>query len=192
MTNCIDVDGTNADDLTRATIVCRHQMHKIVDFLREFVPGFENCYPISSASIIGVRETRHFKGEKTLTSEDILEARVFDDWAVTRASFNFDVHNISGSGLDETGAQKKFPQKKGYTIPYGCFVPQKIDGLLLAGRNISGTHLAHSNYRVMPICANMGQSTGIAASLCVKKGIEPRQLQVKELQKRLMELGVSV
>jgi ribulose 1,5-bisphosphate synthetase/thiazole synthase len=192
MTNCIDVDGTNADDLTRATILCRRQMHKIVDFLREFVPGFENCYLISSASIIGVRETRHFKGEKTLTSEDILEARVFDDWAVTKASFNFDVHNITGSGLDETGVQKKFPQKKGYTIPYGCFVPQKIDGLLLAGRNISGTHLAHSSYRVMPICANMGQSTGIAASLCVKKGIEPRQLQVKELQKRLTELGVSL
>jgi hypothetical protein len=191
MTNCIDVDGTSAEDLTKAAIVCRHQMHEIEKFLREYVPGFENCYIISSASSIGVRETRHFKGEKTITEKDILEARVFDDWAVTRANFNFDVHNISGSGLDATGAQKKFPQKKAYTIPYGCLVPQKIDGLLLAGRNISGTHMAHSNFRVMPICANMGQAAGIAASLCVKKGLEPRKLPVKELQKRLGELGVE-
>ena len=191
MTNCIDVDGTNADDLTKATVICRHQIHEIVDFLKEYVPGFENCYLISSSSIIGVRETRHFKGEKTLTEQDVLEAKVFDDWAVTKANFNFDVHNISGSGLDDTGMQKKFPQKKGYTIPYGCFVPQQIDGLFLAGRNISGTHMAHSNYRVMPICANMGQSVGIAASICVKQNIQPGKLDVRLLQKRLGELGVS-
>jgi hypothetical protein len=191
MTNCIDVDGTNAEDLTRATFTCRHQIHQIVVFLREYVPGFEECYLINSSSIIGVRETRHFKGEKTITEQDIVEARVFDDWAVTKASFNFDVHNISGSGLDETGAQKKFPQKKGYTIPYGCFVPLVVDGLFLAGRNISGTHLAHSNYRVMPICANMGQAVGIAASLCVKQKVPPRNLPVKNLQKRLTELGVT-
>jgi hypothetical protein len=92
---------------------CRRQMHKIVQFLRDYVPGYEECYLIRSLSIIGVRETRHFKGERTLTEQDILEARVFDDWAVTRASFNFDVHNISGSGLDATGVQKKIPPEKG-------------------------------------------------------------------------------
>jgi hypothetical protein len=191
MTNCIDVDGTNVDDLTKATLICRHQIHDIVKFIREYVPGFEHCFLINSSSIIGVRETRHFKGESTLTGQDILEAKIFDDWAVTKASFNFDVHNISGSGLDETGAQKKFPQKKGYTIPYGCFVPQKVEGLLLAGRCISGTHIAHSNYRVMPICANMGQAAGIAASLCVKKDLLPRKLPVGLLQDRLKSLGVT-
>lgn len=141
--------------------------------------------------MIGVRETRHFEGEYTITEEDILEARVFDDWAVTRAHFNFDVHNLSGSGLDETGMQKKFPQQKGYTIPYRCFVPKKVDNLLLAGRNISGTHMAHSNFRVMPICANMGQSVGIAAALCARDGITPRELNVKKLQDILMEQGIK-
>ncbi|MFY9175893.1 MAG: FAD-dependent oxidoreductase [Caldicoprobacterales bacterium] len=191
MTNCIDVDGTKAEDLTRATYICRKQIDSIVDFLREYIPGYENCYVISSASMIGVRETRHFEGEYTITEEDILEARVFDDWAVTRAHFNFDVHNLSGSGLDETGMQKKFPQQKGYTIPYRCFVPKKVDNLLLAGRNISGTHMAHSNFRVMPICANMGQSVGIAAALCARDGITPRELNVKKLQDILMEQGIK-
>ncbi|MFV0343239.1 MAG: FAD-dependent oxidoreductase [Anaerocolumna sp.] len=190
MTNCIGVDGTNVDDLTKATYECRMQINSIVSFLRRFLPGFEQCYLVSSASLLGIRETRHFKGEAVLTEQDILEARVFKDWAVTKASFNFDVHNMSGTGMDETGVQKEFKQDKGYTIPYGCFVPLTIDCLFLAGRNISGTHMAHSNYRVMPICANMGQSVGIAAAMCVKNNILPRNLSAKNLQIRLRELGV--
>jgi hypothetical protein len=191
MTNVIGVDGTKAEDLTHACYVCRSQMEPIVKFLRAFVPGYENCFPISSASLIGVRETRHFLGEYTLTKEDILEAKVFEDWIVTKAHFNFDVHNISGAGLDETGAQKHFTQKKGYTIPYGCFVPKEIDNLFLAGRNISGTHMAHSNYRVMPICANMGQAVGIAAALCVKENVVPRKLEVSKIQEILRADGVE-
>lgn len=191
MTNCTGIDGTNPADLTAATLVCRRQMDRIVVFLREFVPGFEQCYLISSASLIGVRETRHFRGEQTLTEEDILAARVFDNWVVTKAKFNFDVHNLTGHGLDATGSQRNFPQQKGYTIPYGCLVPQLIDGLLLAGRNISGTHMAHSNFRVMPICANIGQAAGVAAALCVQQGVQPRALKVAELQAVLRRQGVE-
>ena len=176
---------------TRATLVCRMQMEAMIPFLQTYVPGFERCYLISSASILGVRETRHFLGEATITREDILTARVFDDWAVTRAHFNFDVHNLTGNGLDDTGAQKHFRQTRGYTIPYGCLVPRKIENLLLAGRDICGTHMAHSNYRVMPICANIGQAAGVAASLCVKRNVTPRVLDVKLLQKRLGEWGVE-
>lgn len=191
MTNCIGIDGTKAEDLTRATYLCRKQMDVIVGFLRDYVPGFEHCYIISSGSLIGVRETRHFKGEQTITEQDILEAKVFEDWVVARAQFNFDVHNMSGNGLDETGSQKNFHQKKGYTIPYGCFVPLKVENLYLAGRNISGTHMAHSNYRVMPICANMGQAVGVAAAMCVKDDATPRTLEAKKVQRRMMELGVE-
>ena len=52
---------------------------------------------------MGIRETRHFKGKYTLNEQDILEARVFDDYVVKDAYFNFDVHNITGAGLDKTG-----------------------------------------------------------------------------------------
>ncbi len=191
MTNCTDVDGTSADDLTEASYRCRRQMDPIVGFLREYVPGFEKCYVISSASSIGVRETRHFEGAYTLTEQDILAACVFDDWAVTKAHFNFDVHNMTGAGLDETGVQKKFAQPAGYTIPYKCFLPKSVDNLLLAGRDISGTHLAHSNFRVMPICANMGQAAGTAAALCIRRGITPRELQAADLQEALRKQGVE-
>lgn len=189
MTNCIDIDGTNCNDLVRATVVCRSQIEPIVRFLKEYVPGYENCFLLTSASFLGIRESRHFKGEQTVTEEDIRNARIYKDWAVTHASFNFDVHNTTGAGLDKTGEQAAFPTTF-YTIPYGCLVPKTIDYLLLAGRNISGTHMAHSNYRAMPICANLGQAAGTAAALCVELKVSPRCLDVALLQKRLLLHGV--
>ena len=82
----------------------------IVKYLRKFVLGYENCFITSSASLIGIRETRHFKGKYTLNEQDILEAKVFDDYVVKDAYFNFDVHNLTGSSLDKTGMQAKFPK----------------------------------------------------------------------------------
>ena len=181
MTNAVGIDGTKAEDLTRAEITCRKQMIPIVKFLREFAPGYENCYIVSAASLIGIRETRHFKGVKTLTEEDILQARQFEDAVVYGAWFNFDVHNIAGAGLDETGLQRDFPQAKEYTIPYGGLVPEKIDGLLLAGRNISGTHMAHSSFRAMPICVATGWAAGTAAAIAVQQGIAVRSVSPAEI-----------
>ncbi len=195
MTNCIGVDGTKAEDLTKAEIICRSQMAHIMKFLHKNAPGYENAFVISSSSLIGVRETRHFVGDYTLTAEDIESARVFDDWVVTKAHFNFDIHSLSGPGLDEKGVQHHFKQPDGYTIPIGCFMPvksSKIEGLLFAGRNISGTHKAHSSYRVMPICVNMGQAVGTIAAMSVKKNISPRDLDIKEIQSELTRQGVTV
>ena len=182
MTNCVDIDGTKTEDLTRATIVCRKQMEEIVKFLREYVPGYKECYIISSASLIGVRETRHFKGKYTLTEKDILEAKVFEDYVVKNAWFNFDVHNISGAGLDKTGVQAKFKQESGYTIPYRCLIPEKVENLLLCGRNISGTHMAHSSFRAMPICAGIGEAGGAAAAIAVKNKMPVGKVSAEEIR----------
>lgn len=183
MTNCVQIDGTRAEDLTRAEITCRRQIYAIEAFLREYVPGFENCFVVTSASLVGVRETRHFVGMQTLTEEDISSARQFSDWVVRGAYFNFDVHGLDEAGLDATGKQKSFEQTMGYTIPYGCLVPEKLRGLLLAGRNISGTHMAHSNYRAMPICLATGEAAGAAAALSVRTGVSPELLRAEDIRR---------
>lgn len=187
MTNAVDIDGTKNEDLVRAELTCRGQIDRIVEFLREYVPGFENCYLISTASLIGVRETRHFEGRYTLTENDILEAKVFEDWIVKDAHFNFDVHNITGAGLDKTGVQKHFTQSHGYTIPLGCFLPKTVGGLLLCGRNISGTHLAHSNFRVMPICVGMGEGVGAVAAYAKKFGVPYDKADIAAVQRYLTD-----
>lgn len=191
MTNLIGIDGTSARDLTRAEVECHRQVPKIVAFLREYAPGYENCRLLETAAIVGVRETRHFKGVYTLTAEDIVEARQFPDWIATRNLFNFDIHNVKGAGLDEHGAQHQFRSRGKYSIPYGCCVPEKLDGLLLAGRNISGSHKAHSNYRVMPICVNIGQGAGTAAAVAVRDGVLPRAVDVAKVQDLLRRQGVE-
>ncbi len=183
MTNAVEIDGTVADDLTKATLTCRRQMDDIVKYLRKFVPGYENCFIISSASLIGIRETRHFKGKYTLNEQDILEAKVFDDYVVKDAYFNFDVHNITGAGLDKTGVQKHFKQTKGYTIPYRCLLPEVKENLLLCGRNISGTHMAHSNFRVMPICVGIGEAAGAAAYISASQTRNLNDIDASEIRK---------
>lgn len=192
MTNVTGINGTDVRDLTKAEIVCREQMDKIVLFLREYVPGYEKCYLTASGEMTGIRETRHFKGVLTLTAEHIVEATVFDDWIATRNYFNFDIHNIKGAGLDSNGAQKHFHAKGSYTIPYRACVPEKIDGLLLSGRNISGTHKAHSNYRVMGICLNIGVGVGTAAAVAIRNNTELRDVDIKEVQQILLANGTEL
>lgn len=187
MTNALDIDGTKNADLVRAEHLCRRQIEKIVEFLRGYAPGYENCFLLSTASLVGIRETRHFEGRYTLTETDILDARVFPDWIVRGAKFNFDVHNITGSGLDATGVQDLFPQKNGYTIPLGCFLPKEIGGLLLCGRNISGTHIAHSNFRVMPICVGMGEGCGAVAAYAKKHGTSYADVEIEVLHRYLAD-----
>ena len=183
MTNAIEIDGTDAESLTKGVFTCHSQIIPIIKFLREYVPGYENCWLMSSASLIGIRETRHFEGVESLSKDDILEAKFYDNWVVKRAWFNFDVHNLTGSSLDKTGVQHGWKQRNEYTIPYGCLLPKNIEGLLLSGRNISGSHLAHSNFRIMSVCIAIGEAAGVAAALSVKQNISLKDVNVKEIQK---------
>ena len=187
MTNAIGIDGTDAESVTQGMMTCRSQIMPIIRFLREYAPGYEKCWLMSSASLLGIRETRHFEGIESLSAENILEAKYHDNWIVRRAFFNFDVHNLTGSSLDKTGIQKDWKQTGTYTIPYGCLLPKNVDGLLLSGRNISGSHLAHSNFRIMSVCIALGEAAGVAAALSVKQGKRLRDIDVKDIQKRLGE-----
>lgn len=192
MTNAIDMDGTDVRDLNRGEYICRNQIPEIIRFLNRYVPGYEGCYLIDSADVIGVRETRRFEAYYQLNDNDISQARVFDDWVVTKSNFFFDLHNVEGAGLDAIAEYKTFNQPKPYTIPLRCFVPKKVQGLLLNGRNISGTHKAHSSYRVMPIVMNMGHAMGIVASMCVQQGKQPLELDIHEIQEQLRRTNVTL
>lgn len=187
MTNAIGIDGTDAKSVTQGVLTCRSQIMPIIRFLREYVPGYERCWLMSSASLLGIRETRHFEGLQSLGAEDILQAKVYDNWVVRRAFFNFDVHNLTGASLDKTGVQHGWQQPEDYTIPYGCLLPKGVEGLLLSGRNISGSHLAHSNFRIMSVCIALGEAAGVAAALSVKGDCNLSEVDVKDIQERVGE-----
>jgi hypothetical protein len=64
--------------------------------------------------------------------------------------------------------------------------------MLVAGRCISSTHEAQASYRIMPYCAELGQAAGAAMSLALRDGVEPRAINVKELQANLRAKGFII
>lgn len=182
------VNGVRAEDIARTDLALREQIDQVLTFLRETIPGFEDCVLLDSADLPGFRETRRITGAYTLTAEDISAGRRFADVVVHRAHFCFDTHNPTGGGQAES--REAACDTQPYDIPYRCLLPVGVDGLLAAGRCISGTHKAHSSYRVMHICMAMGEAAGIAAALSAQQGISPRQLEAARVQAELIRRGV--
>ena len=140
-----------------------------------------------AAMNVGVRETRRILGEYQLTAEDVLSARKFDD-AIARGAYPVDIHNPKGAGT----VLKRLPPGEAYDIPLRCLLPQRTERLIVAGRCISGTHEAHSSYRVMPIVMATGQAGGVAAALAARDGKSPRDVPVALVQQELRRQGASL
>jgi hypothetical protein len=135
---------------------------------------------------VGVRETRRILGVRYLTRDDCIRGRKWPDAVVRGAQFPIDIHNPAGSGQAEgEGAQGSAAAVKPYDIPYGCLVPRQLDGLLVAGRCISGSHDAHASYRVQCIAMALGAAAGAAAAVALKQGVLPRNVDVSQVQKVL-------
>lgn len=179
--------GTDVWDWSRAEWESRRQMREIAAFLREYVPGFEKAYVVQSGVNVGVRETRRITGEYELSVEDILQARKFSD-VIARSSYPVDIHNPEGTGT----MLKRLPPGEAYDIPLRCLLPQKIDGLIVAGRCISGTHEALSSYRVMPVSMATGQAAGVCAALAVRHEKPPRAVPVRDVQAELIRQGANL
>jgi hypothetical protein len=186
-TRVTGVLGTDVWDLTRAEWEGRRQFSQLVAFFRKYVPGFEKSYAAQSGVNIGVRETRRIVGEYQLTADDVLGARTFDD-VVARGAYPVDIHNPTGRGT----VLKRVPPGTAYDIPLRCLLPQRVDNLLVAGRCISGTHEAHSSYRVMPISTATGQAAGVCAALAARAGRAPRDVPVKQVQRELIRQNADL
>lgn len=186
-TRVVNVQGTDVFDLTRAEMEGRRQMRMITAFFRRYVPGFERSYILQSAPMVGVREGRRILGDYQLTGEDILAARKFPD-AVARGTYPIDIHNPTGKGT----TLKRVPAGEAYDIPLRCLVPAGVDNLLMAGRCISGTHVAHSSYRVMPIAMATGHAAGICAALAAKELKSPRFVPAGAVQAELARQGAGL
>jgi hypothetical protein len=179
--------GVDVWDLSYAEWCSRRQMRQIAAFLRRYVPGFEDSYVVQSGVQVGVRETRRVLGEYQLTADDVLGARKFDD-AIARGAYPVDIHNPKGSGT----VLKRLPPGEAYDIPLRCLLPRNTERVIVAGRCISGTHEAHSSYRVMPIVMATGQAAGVCAALAAHTGITPRQVPVREVQRELVRQRASL
>jgi hypothetical protein len=130
-------------------------------------------------------------GRYLLTEEDLMAGKEFPDAVVHRASFCLDIHNPAGPGQSEH--EEKCPTTpKPYDIPFSAMCPLGCDNLITAGRCISGTHVAHSSYRVMRICMAMGQAAGAAAAVMCQTDTTTDTVDVSLIRRHLMDRGVQL
>lgn len=200
---------TNAWDLSRCNIECRKQNMIAWRFFKNYVPGFENAYITKVSTQLRLREGPRIIGDYILTREDVEAAREFPD-SIGRSSFKAGGYHVASldtlnhlaatsssiSEADKVVVDKKalgYPKDGGsYDIPYRCLVPQKVDALLAAGKCVSTDRPAYLRYLHQTMVT--GQAAGVAAGICAKKGIMPRELEkdVSELRKILLEQGAII
>jgi hypothetical protein len=182
------------DDITRSTVRLRQQAVEILSFLQGHVPGFERA-SMTQVYDLGVRESRRIVGEYTLTLEDMVIRREFED-VVAMGAYPPDFHDayggeilISGKGWSRVHPETGIPNNPGYQIPLRCLLPRSVENLLVAGRCASATFEAQSGARGMGPCCAMGQAAGTAAALAVQQGVSPRALDIRQVQEALLKEG---
>lgn len=173
-------DTTDPAQRTKAECLSRRQVLQMVQAMREFGgEELKNIELIGTGTQIGVRETRRVKGPYVLTEKDAITGRKFDDVVAWRSGF-LDIGFV------------RLSRMKIHDVPYRAILPEKLDGLLVAGRCISATHVAASAGKSMGNCVATGHGAGVAAAMSAKKGCVPRELKIRSLQGTLRVDGVDL
>ncbi|MCC5843107.1 MAG: FAD-dependent oxidoreductase [Verrucomicrobia bacterium] len=140
----------------------RELVQELIEILREH-PAFENATVEFVANKMGIREGRRILGDYILTEQDCLGEARFDDM-VAACAYEIDIHDPGGGPT----RMVNIPGSGYYHIPYRSLVAADAENLLLGSRCISGTHEAHSSYRVISGVSAVGQAAGTAAALAVR------------------------
>jgi len=191
-----EVNPLKSEDLTRAEVESRRQIPTMMAFLKKYVPGLENAVLASSGPSIGIRETRRIVGEYRLSRQDYFEKSVFND-TIARFAYPIDVHASSLQDIAHTNDKdqyitSKYKDGESYGIPYRALLPKGLKNVIVAGRPLSSDRAMHGSFRVMPACFATGQAAGTAAAICSKENIELREINIKNLQKVLVEQGAFI
>lgn len=184
--NSVHVSGESPCDtegLSRMELNARTQVELVVDFMREYVPGFEHAVLMNTGPWLGIRESRIICGYDTLTLDNIKNGDRPEN-TIALGGYPYDFHEIS-----EEKQNVNFAKVPTYGIPYGCLVPRGTGNLLVAGKTISATREAMSSSRVMAQCMAEGHAAGTAAALCVQKGCSTMDLDISLLRAELVQAG---
>ncbi|SOE20327.1 FAD dependent oxidoreductase [Spirosomataceae bacterium TFI 002] len=158
---------------------------------------FENENLRWVAYVAGKRESRRLTGDYVLIEQDLTEQRIYPD-GTAPTSWTIDLHypDPENSKLFPGAAFKSIAKHikiYPYPIPFRCLYSKNIENLMMAGRDISVSHVALGTTRLMRTCGMMGEVLGMAASICKKESTLPRgvyQNYFPQLES-LMEVGVG-
>lgn len=194
LTRVHGIDGTDPWDVSRAEAETQLQTYEALHFLRKYVPGFDRCYLANLPHQLGVRESRHIVGEHTLTREDVLAGRDFED-QVGRGAYPLDIHDtgigakVLGTKVEGGGITLQYLSRS-YGIPKRALIPNGLDNVIVAGRCISSDHEAAGSVRGQAVCMVSGHAAGTIAALGAQgSGVALRDIPHGDVQDVLRQQG---
>ena len=178
----------DAAQVSAATIRARAEVHRVAAGLRALGGRWDHFQVVATAEQIGVRDGRRLHGLYTVVRDDLVAGRRHPD-AVARVTFPVDIHAAT---LEENRAEtishgnmRTLP----YDLPLRALIARDVDGLLMAGRCISGDFIAHASYRVTGNAVAMGEAAGVTAALAARHGRLPQDVPWDEVAATLRQLG---
>jgi hypothetical protein len=176
-------DPTDPAQFEKAQEIGKEQVYEGVQFFRKYFPGFRDAQLVQMAQQIGVRESRQIVGQYTLTAEDVLSCRQFED-VIAQCCYSIDIHE---PGSDKT-TMRGIPKGSHYDIPWRCLIPRSGPrNLIVAGRSISATHEAMSSFRVTPSVMAIGEAAGIGAALAATEDGDITRVPYTQVREHLLE-----
>ena len=188
-TRVIGADGRELNplyvrDFTEAEIEGRRQVREYARFFRDNLAGCERSFVNDTGVQVGVRQTRQARGTYLLRNTDVVSGAKFRD-GIARSPWPIELH---------AGAKPRVEWLLDdvYEIPYGCFVPQRGEGLLTAGRCLSAEHEAVASARVTAQCFSYGHAIGCAAAIAALDGVAPRSIDGTAIRAELNRDGARL
>ena len=180
------VDGTDPQQVAKATQEGRRRCHQLAKFLIDCVPGFEHARISELGPTIGVRETRKLEAMRRILARELVAATKFADGIVCCDNPIDDVMRS-----DATMTHDAIVAQGSYcTIPFQAMVPREIENLLFAGRLVCADPAAFASVRGMPQCMAMGEAAGIGASIAYTQNLAVQALDPVEIIAALAARGV--
>ncbi len=173
------VSPTDRDAVSLAETEMRRRQHKAVQLLRQYVPGCERAFIARSAPSLLVRRGRCIKCDYTLTPQDIVGARHFED-------------DVMAYGFHDCAPRIQIENGGTYGVPYRALLAAGLENVFATGMMITAEWEAHMSTRNTVCCMGQGQAAGIAGALAAKRGVTPRQLPYPVLRQALVEADVHL
>ncbi len=178
----------DAAAITAATVHARAEMHQIVNGLRQLGGPWTGLQIAATAEQIGVRDGRRIAGRYTVSKDDVIAGARYDD-GVVRPTFPVDIHALSAEHNQTAAYHNAGIKVKPYDIPLRALIAKDVDGLMMAGRCISGDFIAHASYRVTGNSVAMGEAAGVTAALAATSKRLPHEVPWSEGLAQLKALG---
>ena len=184
------INATDAAQVTEATLRARGEVHQIVRGLRKLGGPWDGVQIAATPEQIGIRDGRRIRGRYIMTGEDLIKGTTQAD-AVVRATFAVDIHALSAEDNKKSAYSNAGVKVKPYDVPLRALIARDVDGLMMAGRCISGDFIAHASYRVTGNAVAMGEAAGATAAVAVKNKTAPHDVPWSEVKSVLEKVRIQ-